>query len=166
VIKKRRYTQQYLMTASKPQSSHFVLRHDACSSRKRPFAGTLNVSRPIFLKPEPNTILVVDDDVDTREAWGEFLTINGYTVVCAENGQAALDQISTWPEPPLLIVLDMLMPVMDGRTFMQQVRRHHRLKDVPIIVTTSEPRLSANLLGAAAILTKPVTPTKFFVSGA
>jgi CheY-like chemotaxis protein len=59
-------------------------------------------------------------------------------------------------------VLDMLMPVMDGRTFMQQVRRHHHLKDVPIIVTTSEPRLSANLLGAAAILTKPVTPTKVF----
>jgi CheY-like chemotaxis protein len=58
-------------------------------------------------------------------------------------------------------VLDMLMPVMDGRTFMQQVRRHHRLKDVAIIVTTSEPRLSANLLGAAAILTEPVTPTKF-----
>lgn len=149
------------MIAAKPPSSLLScgMMHAVIGSTSS--LGTLNVGRPIFLKTEPNTILVVDDDIDTREAWGEFLTINGYAVACADNGQAALDQICTWHEPPVLIVLDMLMPVMDGRTFMQQVRRHHCLKDVPIIVTTSDPRLATNLLGVAAILTKPVTPTKF-----
>ncbi len=65
---------------------------------------------------ECRPILVVDDDLDACEALSEFLKLNGYNVACAENGQIALAEIRTRPVPPALILLDMLMPVMDGQT--------------------------------------------------
>jgi DNA-binding response OmpR family regulator len=63
---------------------------------------------------ELKTIVIVDDELEAREALGEFLKRNGYVVAFAGNGQAALDQISTLQAPPALILLDLMMPVMDG----------------------------------------------------
>jgi CheY-like chemotaxis protein len=107
---------------------------------------------------DPQTILVIDDDFDAREALSEFFTVNGYTVACAENGQVALDQIGTGKCPPDLIVLDVQMPVMDGRAFLHRVRQDHQIKDVPIIVATAYPSRGAP--GATAILSKPVRPER------
>jgi PleD family two-component response regulator len=73
---------------------------------------------PIMDTVECRPILVVDDDLDACEALSEFLKFNGYTVACAENGQIALAEIRTRPVPPALILLDMLMPVMDGKPFL------------------------------------------------
>ncbi len=101
-----------------------------------------------------HTILIVDDQVDAREALGEFLTMNGYMVASAGNGQAALDRISTWRTPPALILLDLMMPVMDGYTFLNRARQDDRTKDVPIIVTTADPSRGAP--GATTVLTKPI----------
>src|SRR5216683_3071101 len=72
---------------------------------------------------ECRPILVVDDDLDACEALSEFLKLNGYTVACAENEQIALAEIRTRPVPPALILLDMLMPVMDGQTFLTRARQ-------------------------------------------
>jgi CheY-like chemotaxis protein len=107
----------------------------------------------------PRPILVIDDNVDARQALSELLQINGYTVVCVENGQAALAVIRTQPAPPALIVLDMLMPVMDGRTFLNQARRDRLLKDVPIIAVTAD--LSVQAPGTSAVLGKPIRPERF-----
>ncbi len=107
---------------------------------------------------ECRPILVVDDDLDACEALSEFLKLNGYNVACAENGQIALAEIRTRPVPPALILLDMLMPVMDGQTFLTRARQDPRIKDVPIVVATADPSVEAP--GASAVLGKPVRPER------
>jgi CheY-like chemotaxis protein len=102
------------------------------------------------------TILVVEDDGDAREALSEFLQVNGYLVASAENGRAALDKIGALP--PNLILLDLMMPVMDGFSFLDLARRDYLLKDIPIIVTTGHP--SESPPGATAVVGKPVKPEK------
>jgi CheY-like chemotaxis protein len=107
---------------------------------------------------EHRLILVIDDDADSREAMSELLKMNGYKVVCAENGQVALDEIRTQPIRPDLIILDMLMPVMDGHSFLKRVSKDHRIKDLPIVVASGD--ASPNAPGASAVLTKPIRPEK------
>jgi CheY-like chemotaxis protein len=107
-----------------------------------------------MIDPAAETILVVDDDSDAREALGELLTQHGYTVACAENGLAALDEIRKRRVSPALILLDLSMPVMDGRTFLRRAREDCHIKNVPIVVTTAD--LWAQPSGADAILTKPL----------
>jgi CheY-like chemotaxis protein len=106
----------------------------------------------MFLK----TILVVEDDADAREALSELLTISGYPVASAENGLAALDQIRNWEAVPALILLDLLMPVMDGHAFLHEARKDRRMENVPIIVITAD--LWAQPAAADAILRKPINP--------
>ena len=101
-----------------------------------------------------NTILVVEDDPDTREALCESLKLCGHSITCAANGLSALDEIRTWRVPPALILLDLSMPVMDGESFLREVRKDISIKKVPIIVTTGD--LCAHPPGADAILTKPL----------
>jgi CheY-like chemotaxis protein len=142
------------ITASKGHSNRVCLRHVACfsaSSRNRS-SGRLTAVL------DPEIILVIDDDLDAREALSEFLKVNGYVVACAENGQVALDQIETWQVPPGLIVLDVQMPVMDGRAFLHRARQDYQIKDVPIIVATAYP--SSGAPGATAILSKPLRPER------
>jgi two-component system, OmpR family, response regulator CpxR len=107
---------------------------------------------------EAQTILVVDDDADTRDAMCELLSLYGYRVACADNGLAALDQIQTWQAPPALILLDLCMPVMDGQTFLLRARQDRRVKNMPIIVITGD--LLTDLGGVDAVLTKPLRPER------
>jgi CheY-like chemotaxis protein len=101
-------------------------------------------------------IMVVDDDAEAREALSEFLQVNGYSVRSAENGQAALNEISVRHQIPALILLDLMMPVMDGRTFISRARQENEIRNVPIVVITAHP--STDLPNANAILPKPVKP--------
>ncbi|SRR5579883_3206581 len=101
-----------------------------------------------------NPILIVEDEADAREALSEFLAAKGYQVACASNGLAAIDQIRN--TKPVLILLDLNMPVMDGYTFLDQAQQNHLLEDVPVIVTTAH-RLQ-DTPGAAAIVSKPIMP--------
>ena len=105
---------------------------------------------------ERNTILIVDDTADEREALGEFLKANGYMVASADNGKAALNKIEQLQ--PRLILLDLMMPVMDGFTFLGLAQRNALLKNVPIIVTTGHPSQSPP--GATAVLSKPIKPER------
>ena len=59
--------------------------------------------------PKQNTVLIVDDDGDVRELLSEFLEGNGFRVYCAENGEAALDEIRKQQQPPKVILLDLAM---------------------------------------------------------
>jgi CheY-like chemotaxis protein len=106
--------------------------------------------------PEKQPILIIDDDKGAREALSEFLKICGYPVTCAENGQAALSAIQR--RPPSLILLDLMMPIVDGRSFLTLAQRNRRLKNIPIIISTAYPELRTE--GAAAVLTKPIRPDK------
>ena len=103
------------------------------------------------------TILIVDDDGDTRKLLTLFLAHNGYTAVPVAHGMAALDHLQ-WHKPlPELILLDMVMPVMDGAEFRRTQQDDARLADIPVILMSGAENLSAQApaLSANAYLAKP-----------
>lgn len=84
-------------------------------------------------------ILIVEDDVDIRESLEFALRAEGRTAVLAENGRAALDILDSMPEPPSLILLDLYMDVMDGKTFLEVLARDHATTwaKIPVILTSA-----------------------------
>jgi two-component system alkaline phosphatase synthesis response regulator PhoP len=100
------------------------------------------------------TILVVDDKANVREMLKDFLSEQGYRVVTAENGQEAL-YVSRY-EKPNLILLDLMMPQMDGFGFLPAFRRE---SNVPVILLTARVEESDKVigleLGADDYVTKP-----------
>ena len=100
-------------------------------------------------------VLVVDDDVSAQEGLSELLHTKGYTVLQAENGQIALDVLKKMPHLPCLIVLDLAMPVMDGRGFLKQRALDPILRDIPVVVVSGNV-CKVPLEGIAAYLCKPV----------
>jgi CheY-like chemotaxis protein len=97
------------------------------------------------------TILVVDDDREIRELIAEVLALDGYRVTTAPNGKVALEQARE--DPPDVIVLDLMMPVMCGWEFLEALRQDPSLAPIPVIVDTASP--DSQVEGAAAILRKP-----------
>ena len=104
----------------------------------------------------PKLVLVVDDQEINRDSLGIILE-NDYEVLYAENGKEALEQIRAHADEMSLVLLDLIMPVMNGFEVMDIVRRDEQLKSVPIIVLTAEKsaELRALQLGAADFITKP-----------
>jgi CheY-like chemotaxis protein len=84
----------------------------------------------------PCPVMVVEDDVDTRSMLARTLKKDGWTVFEAGNGQEALDQMRR--EQPELILLDLMMPVMDGFQFLHELRRHEAWQNIPVIVITAK----------------------------
>jgi hypothetical protein len=81
-------------------------------------------------------VLVVDDDAELRELVRRLLEREGYTVVEAENGRAALARVEE--AAPGLIVLDLMMPEMDGFEFLTELRGHESRRAIPVIVVTAK----------------------------
>jgi CheY-like chemotaxis protein len=100
----------------------------------------------------------VEDDADVREALAAVLADEGYWVSTAIHGRAALDSLRAGPERPALILLDMMMPVMDGPTLCGQLSRDALLAAIPVVVLTAvgDAQQRARELGAVAALRKPV----------
>lgn len=106
-------------------------------------------------------VLVVEDEADLRTALVELLTIWGYRVFAARDGREALERLRAGQEP-VLMLLDLHMPVMDGDALLDEVSRHPPERRLRIIV------LSANLDvqrrqahdHVAAALNKPVLPER------
>jgi CheY-like chemotaxis protein len=82
------------------------------------------------------SILVVDDDKDMREAIQSVLDFEGWTVGTAASAEAALASINA--NPPALIMLDLIMPEMDGFEFLDQLRHNPRWKDIPVVIITGK----------------------------
>jgi hypothetical protein len=80
--------------------------------------------------------LVVDDKLENREVMRRVLENEGWRVSEAENGQLALDEVAS--EPPSLILLDLMMPVMDGFDFVLAMRRRDTAGEIPIVVVTAK----------------------------
>lgn len=104
-------------------------------------------------------ILVVDDEKDVVELLTFILEKDGYVVVTARNGREALDKVKE--ENPHLILLDVMMPEMDGYTVQTQLLENPATKDIPIIILTAKGQLrdvfamSANV---TAYIEKPFDP--------
>ena len=84
--------------------------------------------------PSPTEILLVEDDADTCEMIVKVLSAEGYGVRTAANGWEGLLAIET---PPALILLDIMLPGMDGLVFLRSLRNTHQFEHVPVIVVTA-----------------------------
>ena len=102
-------------------------------------------------------ILVVEDDDDIREVVEEVLSSEGYRVDVAKDGIDALGKLAGDETRPPLILLDMMMPRMDGETFLRALRNRPFLAEAPVVVISGNAaaRDRANALHATACLVKP-----------
>ena len=99
-------------------------------------------------------ILVVDDDLSTVEALSSLLEDEGYEVLRAFNGKIALNQLRNPPRPNA-IILDLMMPVMDGWEFRRRQQQMADAASIPVIVVSALRQIKP-FEGAAAVLTKPL----------
>ena len=107
-------------------------------------------------RQRPKLVLCVDDQEINRDSLG-FILEDDYEVLYAENVQEALEQMRAHVNTMSLVLLDLIMPVMNGFEVMEIVRDDEQLKHIPIIVLTAEKsaELQALQLGAADFITKP-----------
>jgi CheY-like chemotaxis protein len=100
-------------------------------------------------------ILVIDDDHELRQALCDALELEGYGVVCFEHGAAALRHLQS-ADPPCLILLDLMMPVMDGRTFREALLKTPQLATIPVVLITAAGPQAAASVTAIKVLHKPL----------
>jgi signal transduction histidine kinase len=103
------------------------------------------------------TVLVVEDDLDIREAMGNLLSLEGFEVRGATNGREALEWLHVSPRPDL-IVLDLMMPVMDGWQFRVMQKDDPSLSTIPVLALSADATAKAAAIDADAYLKKPVDP--------
>ncbi|HEY0886362.1 MAG TPA: response regulator, partial [Ramlibacter sp.] len=114
---------------------------------------------------EARRILVVDDDVRNIFALTSALEQKGAEVIVARNGQEALDRLAA-NEDVDLVLMDLMMPVMDGITAMREIRREPRWQRLPIIAVTAkamkEDQQKCLAAGANDYLAKPIELERLF----
>jgi two-component system, chemotaxis family, chemotaxis protein CheY len=103
-------------------------------------------------------VLLVEDDADVCDAVKETLEDEGYDVAVAENGLRAMNILQASGPLPCLVLLDLMMPVMNGEEFLQEMRKEPRLSSVPVVLLTADGSVphKARVLNVAAGLRKPV----------
>jgi DNA-binding response OmpR family regulator len=111
---------------------------------------------------EAPTILIADDHAVCMQLLRACLTSSGYRVLCAQDGREALTLMET--ERPQLVILDVMMPVMDGMEVLRRAKDDPSLAKIPAIMVTSREQqadiLDAVKLGAADYMIKPFVPTE------
>jgi CheY-like chemotaxis protein len=106
------------------------------------------------------SVLVVEDDRDIREAVSAMLEAEGYTVLSAENGEQALTVLAKGQ--PCVVLLDLMMPVMDGWDFMRAVKEDGRFEDMPVVVCSAYSERMAK--GVRRVLKKPLDVDKLLAA--
>lgn len=100
-------------------------------------------------------ILIVEDDADLREMMAQLLSLEGFRAAAVANGREALQYLGG-KDAPQVILLDLMMPVMDGWEFRRHQQADPHLADVPVIVLSALDQARAADLDAAAFLKKPL----------
>jgi two-component system chemotaxis response regulator CheY len=104
-------------------------------------------------------VMLIDDDEDARTTMSELLTTRGYSILEAENGKEAIEVLTKAPQLPMLLILDMAMPVLDGRGFLRRRAQDPILREIPVVVVSaSEPPTLFE--GIEGFLRKPVEVTR------
>jgi len=90
-------------------------------------------------KSDRPTVLVAEDDTSTREMFRKMLEKEGWQVIEAENGKIALDKLENCPDhcPPSLVLLDLMMPEIDGFQFLSSLRQMPQWRSLPVVVVTA-----------------------------
>jgi len=111
----------------------------------------LRMKRPLSHCP----VLIVEDDEDLREMMAQMLTLEGYEAATAANGREALEYLQE-AQTPEVILLDLMMPVMDGWEFRRRQQADPALARVPVIVLSALDPSRAAGVDAVAFLKKPL----------
>ncbi|MFL5814317.1 MAG: response regulator [Bdellovibrionia bacterium] len=109
---------------------------------------------------ESPTILLIDDEDAIRHVLSLALEFEGYQVFTASNGEEGLRTLRRIPRPGL-ILLDLMMPVMDGWEFMEVLHKDPGFSDIPVVVITAF-KNSNEIKHAAAVIEKPVELNELF----
>lgn len=102
-------------------------------------------------------ILLVEDEKDIRESLQDFLEGEGFDVSSASNGQEALQLLDSM-ENPDVILLDLMMPIMNGAEFRHEQERKDRIKDIPVVVMSAvnQAKQQADSIGISRHVKKPI----------
>ena len=103
-------------------------------------------------------VMIIEDDADIRTALAEVIAEDGHATMTAANGKDALEQLHASPVAPCVIVLDLMMPVMDGWQFAHGLRQIEAWSRIPIVVVSAgdDIEVQAEALAARGFLRKPV----------
>jgi len=98
----------------------------------------MNIKGVLSMVTEPRckSILVVEDDDDIRSALVDLLESEGYVAQSAVNGKDALERLES-TEKPCLVLLDMMMPIMNGREFLDVVMKDSNLAPIPVLIVSA-----------------------------
>lgn len=114
----------------------------------------------------PPRILIVDDDPDTLEILDRWLVREGYATVSVRSGPACLETLGQDEDEIDVIVLDVMMPDMDGFQVCERLRSHETWRQIPVVLLTAkddlETRSRGMTLGVSEYLTKPVNKHELF----
>jgi DNA-binding response OmpR family regulator len=107
-------------------------------------------------------VLLVEDDADIRDIVQDVLEAEGYDVVPASHGRQALQFLNDVRNsaPPALVILDLMMPLVDGRHVLEAIRSDESLSGVPVVVMSA--MVHEKPVGAAAFLRKPFSLNTLF----
>jgi len=109
-------------------------------------------------------ILIVDDDADIREGLSELLSDEGFDVATVSNGQAAIDLLRDRRPKSCVILLDLMMPVMDGRTFLRAKQSDPDLSTLPVVIITAGPTEFDETPDIRGCITKPIDLPHLFAA--
>ena len=102
-------------------------------------------------------ILLVEDDRDIREILAESLEDEGFTVMTAANGLEALRMVRSSAMRPAVILLDLMMPVLDGYGFLDERRKDSTIASIPVAIVTAGPGVDRGRIGPdTTIVPKPI----------
>jgi CheY-like chemotaxis protein len=107
-------------------------------------------------------VLIVEDDEDIRADLAAILRVKGFVVEESANGRDALTRLESGP-PPCVLVLDLMMPVMNGWELRAVMRAQPTLRDIPVVVVSGAGRIDpkeVDALEAVAVLVKPFELTQ------
>lgn len=112
----------------------------------------------------PGTVLVVDDEEDARKLLAHLLERRGYRAILADGGPSAIEALRTAAVD--VILLDVMMPAMDGFAVCRELRKSEATRSIPVILLTAlddvETRSKGMNLGVGDFLTKPVNKEELF----
>lgn len=102
-----------------------------------------------------DTVLIVEDDRDIREALKDVIELEGYHVYTAQDGRQGLDILRHVISSPCLVLLDLMMPVMNGWEFLEECKQDITLATIPVVVVTAAGD-AAKKAQASGYIKKPV----------
>lgn len=108
----------------------------------------------------PKKILIIEDNANTRTTLADILIENGYNVAEAADGKEGMEKVKE--ENPDLILLDIVIPKIDGYEFLKTIKSDELTKDIPVIIVTGKPKMEGLFVpeGIADYVTKPIDHKK------